>query len=113
VNQLVGRNFQDVQDEMDIRNSLIVWRDNDAALQPLLQTSFLLKEAAPVSKNLNALAIAGLQALDYIDKKQVTPETWRTQQTAVVATAAKPTADLNLAVAPAIQKLIDATANAK
>jgi hexosaminidase len=113
VNQLVGRNFQDVQDEMDIRNSLIVWRDNDAALQPLLQTSFLLKEAAPVSKNLNALAIAGLQALDYIDKKQVTPETWRTQQTALVATAAKPTADLNLAVAPAIQNLIDATANAK
>jgi hexosaminidase len=112
VNQFVSSNFQDAQAETHIRSSLIAWRDNDAALQPVLQASYLLQEAVPVSKNLNALAVSGLQALDYADKKQVAPESWRTQQTALVQRAAKPTADLNLAIAPAIQKLIDADAGA-
>ena len=112
VNQLVSSNFQDAQAETHIRSSLIAWRDNDAALQPVLQASYLLQEAVPVSKNLNALAVSGLQALDYADQKQVAPESWRTQQTALVQKAAKPTADLNLAIAPAIQKLIDANASA-
>jgi hexosaminidase len=113
VDRLVGSTFQDAHAEAEIRSALIAWRDNDASLQSFLQNSYLLKEISPASKNLSALAGAGLQAMDYVEKKQGAPEAWRTQQIALVQTAEKPTADLNLAIAPAIQKLIDAGASAK
>jgi len=110
VDRWVASNFQDAQAEAEIRGDLVAWRDNDAALQLLLQNSFLLKEISPVSQNLSSLAAAGLQALDYIEKKERGPEAWHTQQIALVQAAAKPTADLNLAIVPAVQKLIDASA---
>ena len=113
VDRWVASNFQDAQAEAEIRGDLVAWRDNDAALQPLLQNSFLLKEISPVSRNLSALAAPGLQALDYIEKKERAPEAWHTQQIALVQMAAKPTADLNLAIVPAVQKLIEASASGK
>ena len=113
VDRLVGSNFRDAQAEAEIRGALIAWRDNDAALAPLLQDSYLLKEVSVVSKNLSALAAAGLQALDYGEKKQGVPEAWRAEQAALVQSAGKPTADLNLAIVPGIQKLIEGAANAK
>ena len=110
VDQFIASKFQDAKAETYIRGELTAWRDNDAQLQPLLQNSYLLKEVSPVSQNLSALGAAGLQALDYVDKHQGAPETWRTPQIAMTQEAAKPTADLILAVAPAIQKLVSQTA---
>jgi hexosaminidase len=110
VDQFVASNFQDAKAEAYIRERLTAWRDNDARLQPLLQNSYLLKEVSPVSQNLSALSAAGLQALDYIDKHESAPNAWRTQQIAAAQDAGKPTADLILAVAPAIQKLVEASA---
>jgi hexosaminidase len=109
VNQFIASYFQDAKAEAYIRGSLTLWRDNDAHLQPLLQNSYLLKEASPVSLNLSALGTAGLQAMDYIDKREHAADAWRSQQSAVVQAAAKPTADLILAVTPAVQKLVTAT----
>jgi hexosaminidase len=110
VDRFIASNFQDAKAEAYIRGSLTLWRDNDAQLQPLLQNSYLLKEVLPVSQNLSALGAAGLQALDYIDKRESAPETWRAQHIAMAAREeAKPTADLILAVAPAIEKLLTAT----
>ena len=113
VDRLVSSNFRDARAEAEIRGALIAWRDNDAALAPLLHYSYLLKEVSVVSKNLSALAAAGLQALDYVEKKQGVPEAWRAEQAALVQSAGKPTADLNLAIVPGIQKLIEGAANAK
>ena len=113
VDRLVGSNFRDAQAEAEIRGALIAWRDNDAALAPLLHYSYLLKEVSVVSKNLSALAAAGLQALDYVEKKQGVPEAWRAEQVALVQSAGKPAADLNLAIVPGIQKLIEGAASAK
>jgi hexosaminidase len=110
VNQFVANNFQDAQAAGYIRAALIEWRDNDAALQPLLQNSYLLKEVSPVSQNLSSLGAIGLQALYYIGKSDSAPDAWRTQQIAIVQAAEKPTADLIVAVAPAIQKLVEAAA---
>jgi hexosaminidase len=76
----------------------------------MLQKSFLLKEVAPVSQNLAGLGAAGLQALDYIDARKAASVEWRVEQLARIQQAAKPTADLVLAVAPAVQKLVEATA---
>jgi hexosaminidase len=107
VDAFVASKFQDSTAESYIRRKLTEWRDNDSALQPLLQNSFLLKEVAPISQNLAALGAAGMQALDYIDSRKTAPTEWKLQQVAIIQQAAKPTADLVLAVAPAVQKLVE------
>jgi hexosaminidase len=107
VDEFVASKFQDSTTESYIRRKLTEWRDNDSVLRPLLLTSFLLKEVAPVSQNLAAVGAAGLQALDYIDARKLAPTEWRLQQVAMIQQAAKPTADLVLAVAPAVQKLVE------
>ncbi|HXN29353.1 MAG TPA: family 20 glycosylhydrolase [Candidatus Acidoferrales bacterium] len=110
VDQFVASKFQDRAAESYLRGKLTQWRDNDSALQPLLQNSFLLKEVVRVSQNLALLGAAGLQALDYIDARKAAPSEWRAQQVAMIQQAAKPTADLVLAVAPAVQKLVEGSA---
>ena len=97
--------------EAQIRASLVTWRDNDANLQPALDRSFILAEDKPLSQDLAALAAAGLQALDCIDKNQPLPDSWRTEQLAVVDRSMKPRANLLVMVAPPIQKLIEAAAS--
>jgi hexosaminidase len=109
VDQFIANKFQDPAAESYIREELTRWRDNDSTLQPLLQNSFLLKEVAPVSQNLAALGAAGLQAINSIDTRKPTSAECRQQQIAVIQQAAKPTADLVLVVAPAVQKLVEAS----
>jgi hypothetical protein len=66
----------------------------------------------PLSENLSALGAAGLQALDYLDKSEPSPESWRKQQLMLVEQAKTPTADLLLMVVAPIQQLIEASGNA-
>jgi len=110
VNQFVASNFQDDQVKAEIRALLVSWRDNDNRLRPLLQNSYLLKELSPVSQSLTLLGGAGLQAVDYIEKDERAPDSWRNEQIAVIQQVQKPAADLVLAVAPAVQKLVEAAA---
>jgi hexosaminidase len=109
VNQFVGSNFKDVKAKSDIRAILLAWRDNDNELRPLLQNSYLLKELSPISQTLSSLGGVGLRALDYIDKGERGSDSWYEEQTAVFQQAEKPAADLFLAIAPAIQKLVEAS----
>ncbi len=51
-----------------LRAQLMLWRDNDAKLQPLAQRSFLVKEVAATSQDLSAVASAGLAALDALEQ---------------------------------------------
>jgi hexosaminidase len=95
-----------------IRSWLKTWQDNDSGLHPLLEQSFLLHEVMPLSENLSALGAAGLQALDYLDKSEPSPESWRKQQLMLVEQAKTPTADLLLMVVAPIQQLIEASGNA-
>ncbi|MGA8409085.1 MAG: family 20 glycosylhydrolase [Candidatus Acidiferrales bacterium] len=111
VEEFAASKFQDVAAEARIRAQLVLWRDNDVELQPLLQNSYLLKELSPVSQNLTTLAAVGLAALDFIDKGQPAPDSWHREQTALILRAQEPTADVILAVAPAVQKLVDASAS--
>ena len=96
--------------EAQIRGWLSKWQLNDAHLQPLLDQSFLLAEDKPLSEDLSALAAAGLQALDALDRSLPLAAEWRRQELAVVARSNSPRANLLVMVAPAIQKLIDAAA---
>ena len=110
VQTFVQSGAKDQNAEAQIRNWLTLWRDNDAKLQPLLTQSSLLQEDAPLSQELSALGAAGLQALDYLDKAQPAPDTWRTQQSTFSTQARKPQANLLLMVAAPVQQLVDASA---
>jgi hexosaminidase len=96
--------------ETEIRASLTRWRDNQVELQLLAEKSFLVKEVLQLSQNLSMLGTAGLAALDYLDHGERAPEQWRSQELALVEQARKQQAQLLLMIAPAVQKLIEASA---
>jgi hexosaminidase len=101
------------EDKRKVRAMLILWRDNQSALQTLETQSFLLKEIVPLSRDLSAVSTTGLQALEYIDRGERAPETWATQQFALLEQAQKPKAQLLLMVVPSVQKLVEASSGQK
>jgi hexosaminidase len=110
VRAYIQNGYKDQATEAHIRYWLTAWRDNDAHLHTLLDGSSLLQEDVPLSQTLSALGTAGLQALDYIDKSQAAPDSWKTQQSTLIDQAKKPSADMLLMVAAPVQQLVDASA---
>ena len=98
-------------DRVQMRIWLTRWRDNHAQLRPLLEKSDLLKEDIPVSETLSHLGAIGLQALDYLDRGERPPASWVAQQRSFLETLKKPLAELRLAIAPSIEKLVIAAAS--
>jgi hexosaminidase len=99
--------------EPQIRALLAAWKDNQEKLQALGENSTLVQEVSPLSQDLSALGVSGLQALDYLDRGEKAPEDWEKKQLAVIQLAFEPKAQLLLMVAPAVQKLIQASAGEK
>jgi hexosaminidase len=103
----------DSEAKQEVRALLIRWRGNQSNLQLLQGQSFLLKEIVPLSQNLSAVATAGLQALDYMDRGERAPAAWATEQFASLEEAQKPKAQLLLMVVPSVQKLVEASSGQK
>src|SRR5882762_5184003 len=110
VDQFVASACHNPATEARLRAQLTAWRDNDAILQPLAERSFLVKEVAPNSRDLSALGVMGLAALDAIAKAQPASDLWKAQQLSIIEQAKKPKAQLLLIPVPAVQKLIEAAA---
>jgi len=108
VDKFISTSCLDGNTRERLRAQFVVWRDNDAKLQPLAQRSFLAKEATANSQDLSTLGTAGLAALDSIAKGQPAPDAWKAQQLAIIEQVKKPKAQLLLIPAHAIQKLIEA-----
>jgi len=105
-----GSGYKDQAAETELRRYLTLWSGNDRRLRPLLEQSALLKEAIPISGNLSAVAAAGLQALDYLDKSQTASDSWKTEQLALIEQAKQRSADLLLMVAAPVGQLVEASA---
>jgi len=97
------------KDWQQAREWLVVWRDNDAKLQPLLKRSYITQDLAPVSQNLSRVAEIGLQALDDLEKNRKVKAEERQRSIDFLESAAKPHAVLVLMVAPSVELLIQAT----
>ena len=110
--ELAGRYIQSSCKDSDsatkLRSQLTLWRGNDAAFQPLVQTSSLAKQVAATSQDLSAIGTVGLAALDSITAGQRVSDDWKTQQLAIVTQAEKPKTQLLLIPAPAVRKLVEA-----
>jgi hexosaminidase len=96
------------QDWQQTREWLMLWRDNDAKLQPLLKRSYLTQDLAPVSQNLSRVAEIGLQALDDLEKNRTVKAEERQESIDFLESAAKPHAVLLLMVAPSVELLVQA-----
>jgi hexosaminidase len=96
-------------DLSEMQKSLTIWRDNDQQLAPVLQSNALLQEAVPISQMLSAVSTAGLKAIEYLNAGTRVPADWRQQQLDLLKQAQAPQAELLNMVAPAVQKLLEAT----
>jgi hexosaminidase len=110
VDKFVASSCHDAAPAAQLRAQLVVWRDNDAKLQPLMQRSYLVKEIAPVSQQLSAAAAAGLAALDALEHGGGADEAWKAQQVAVLQQVQMAKVQLLVIPAPAIQKLVEGAA---
>lgn len=97
------------QDWEQAKEWLVLWRDNDSRLQPLLARSSLTQDLAPVSRNLSQVAEIGLQALDDLRENRFVSHDARQRNIEILKFAAKPQAVLLLMVAPSVELLVDAT----
>ncbi|GAC1632145.1 MAG: hypothetical protein NVS9B14_05040 [Candidatus Acidiferrum sp.] len=111
VTAFLSGNCLDASTAAKLRMWFSKWRDNDAALQSLAQKSSFVKEVAQNSQDLSAVAAIGLNALDSITKGAPLSDDAKAQATATIAAASKGKAQLLLAPAGTIQKLVDAAAN--
>jgi len=91
------------EDVPQIREYLTLWRDHHARLVPIMANSALLAEDAELSKDLSAIAAAGLEALDGKHDPA-----WFAEKLALLDRAKQSEAELLLSVEPAIRKLVEA-----
>jgi len=89
-----------------LRSQLASWSANAAKVRPMLETNSLLLEDLPVADGLTILCKAGTEALTYAGTAP--PPDWKQQSSAAVKEATAHHAAMLIAIAPEIQKLVDA-----
>jgi hexosaminidase len=97
------------EDWQQARQLLLLWRGNDAKLQPLVTRSFLTQDLAPVSRNLSQVAEIGVQVLDDLQDHRLVNAGVRQRNIDFLKAAAKPQAVLVLMIAPSVELLVEAT----
>ncbi len=97
------------QEWQQARQWLLLWGDNDAQLQPLLGRSYLTEELAPLSHNLNQVAVIGLRALDNMHGDSAVSTEARQGDINALKAAEQPQAALLDMIAPSVELLVQAT----
>ena len=97
------------QDWQQARQWLVLWRDNDAKLQPLLERSDITQELVPLSHNLSQVAEIGLQALDDLHDNRLVSTDARQRNIDFLKSSEKPQAVVVLMVVPSVELLEQAT----
>jgi hexosaminidase len=111
VQTFIQSGYKDQDAERQIRVWLTKWSENDAKLHPELEQSSLLQEVEPLSQDLSAVSAAGLAALDYLDKAELSPDAWRAQELPLMTSAKTAKASLLLLIVDPVQQLVDASAH--
>jgi hexosaminidase len=94
--------------EKKIRDQLLLWKENNEHFLLTLHNSPVLQEAAFLSENLSRLAIAGLDAIEYIRSHNKAGNNWLEQQLEIVRKAKEQGGRCELQVVAPVQKLIEA-----
>lgn len=96
VDKFIAASCHDPALQARLRAQFVVWRDNDAKLQPLVQRSLLVKEVAQTSKDLASLGAMGVAALDFFAQAGRVPDDWKTRQLTTIEQIKAPKAQLLL-----------------
>ena len=99
------------QDDSALRRTLLAWKNNDALLHPVLDASFLLREIAPLSRNLAEVGSIGLDALQWIDANKAPPAGWEARSLATLKEMETPRAELVLAAVRPVRSLVARASN--
>ncbi len=91
-----------------IRQSLARWQETANRLSPEFARSEILAEVVPLTGIVSRLSDMGLQALEFLQSAQKPSAEWRDQTAALIKIADMPQAEMLVAIAPPILKLIDA-----
>ena len=110
VSGFIGGSCRDANVAAELRAQFTKWRDNDVTLQSLAQKSSFVKEVAPSSQDLSAVAAIGLNALDAVANGTPLSDDAKAQAAATIAAASKGKAQLLLIPAGTVQKLVEAAA---
>jgi hexosaminidase len=94
------------EDIQQAHDWLVLWRDNDARLQPTLAKSEITAELAPVSASLRQVAEIGLRTLDALSRHEALTGDEQRQGLEAVKAAEKPQAVLLLMAAPSVELLL-------
>lgn len=95
----------------EARGWLLLWHDNDAKLEPLLERSDLTAELVPLSQSLSQVAAIGLQALDDLKEHRAFNTDSLKRNLDILKEAEKPQAVLLDTVTPSVELLVRATGN--
>ena len=87
---------------------LAEWRDQHGALEPVFTASALGAEVEPLSRDVAALAAAGLEALGYVESGQPAPQAWTDAQSQLLERARLPRVELLIAILDPVRKLVEA-----
>ena len=100
---------KDLKTADDLKTQLQRWRSNHRLLKSLLAGSPALSEIEPLSQDLYTIADLGIQALDAILARTTGDQTWVDESLKLLQQAKKPKAQAELALVPAIEKLVKRT----
>jgi hexosaminidase len=89
-----------------IKATLSEWRDVRPALDVIIDTSPILREAEQLPRALAEVGNAGLEALSYISADVAPPDGWREARMTALDEAAKPKAEVEFAMIGAVRKLV-------
>jgi hexosaminidase len=106
--RLIASGKASPQQWQEAHNWLVLWRDNDAKLQPLLKDSELTAELSNLSRSLSEVAGVGLQALDDLKNHRAVTADVKDKNLQMLKAAAKPKAVLLDMVAPSVKVLVEA-----
>lgn len=91
-----------------VRARLAEWGGLAARLRPLLESRALLQEAVPLAEEASALAVAGLEAIGFLEQGAPAPESWWRARAPLLEREEKPATGLEVAYRPAVGRLVRA-----
>jgi hexosaminidase len=87
---------------------LVLWRDNDAKLQPSLQRSEITAELTPLSRDVSQVATIGLRALDDLENHRTSSPELTQSNMQLLKAAETPQAVLRNLIVPPVEALVQA-----
>jgi len=90
-----------------LREQFTIWAANDARFAPLAEADSLTAELRPLSRDLAALGVAGLKALDYLASGKPAPADWLAEQNKEITRMLRPNVEVTLAAARPVRVLLE------